>query len=123
MLHRVSDRKTEPCGLLRSTLSVSPLGSRSFVGRAVERFATATLTPVAYRIVFNARADRYLDSLPAELAERIEDALDALGRDPSDYEAVQFKTAFIITVAGHDIVWTYSRAENELIVASIRPFS
>ena len=76
---------------------------------------------MAYGIVFNARAAVYLDSLPFEVAEQIEDALDALETNPAQYESVQFKTAFLLTVAGHDIAWTYSKRVDELIVASIRP--
>jgi uncharacterized protein YbcC (UPF0753/DUF2309 family) len=78
---------------------------------------------MGYEIVFNARAEEYLNSLPQEVAEAIEDALDALEINPVQYESVQFKTAFLITVAGHDIAWTYSTKAFELIVASIRPFS
>jgi mRNA-degrading endonuclease RelE of RelBE toxin-antitoxin system len=76
---------------------------------------------MAYEIIFNARAEEYLASLPSEVAEAIEDALDALELRPVDYESVQFKTVFLVSVAGHDIAWTYSKRENELIVASIRP--
>ena len=76
---------------------------------------------MAYEIVFNATADAYLGSLPPETVEATEDALDALERNPAQYESIQFKTAFLLSVAGHDIAWTYSKKENELIVASIRP--
>ena len=75
-----------------------------------------------YEIVFNARAEQYLGSLPQAVAEAIEDALDALEMNPAHYESVQFKTAYLVTVAGHDIAWTYSKKANELIVASIRPY-
>jgi hypothetical protein len=77
---------------------------------------------VRYQIVINAKADTYLGTLSPEVAGLIEDAFDALEADPSQYEAVQFKTAYLISVAGHDIAWTYSNNPNELIVASIRPF-
>ena len=75
-----------------------------------------------YEIVFDARAEEHLGSLPQAVAEAIEDALDALELNPAQYESVQFKTAYLVTVAGHDIAWTYSKKANELIVASIRPY-
>ncbi len=76
---------------------------------------------MAFQIVFNARAEEYLGSLSAIEEDLIEDALDALASDPSKYETVQFRTAYLIAVAGHDIAWTYSKSANEVIVASIRP--
>jgi hypothetical protein len=76
---------------------------------------------VPFQIVFNVRAVDYLATLPIEIADSIEDALDALAVDPSRYGAVEFRTAFLITVAGHDVAWTYSKNKRELIVASIRP--
>ena len=77
---------------------------------------------MAYEIVLNARAEEYLGSLPEAVAEAIEDALDALELNPAQYESVQFKSAYLLTVAGHDIAWTYLKKANELIVASIRSY-
>lgn len=68
------------------------------------------------------RESTHLGSLPMAVADLIEDAVDALELDPSRYESVQFRTTYLITVAGHDIAWTYSKKPHELIVASIRPF-
>jgi hypothetical protein len=76
---------------------------------------------VGYEIVFNALAQEYLGSLSEGVTEVIENALDALELNPTLYETVQFRTAYLLTVGGHDIAWTYSNRENELIVASIRP--
>ncbi len=76
---------------------------------------------MTYQIVFNARAEEYLANLPSDVCEAIEDALDALENDPTKYEHVEFRTAFLITVAGHDIAWIYSAQDLELIVASVRP--
>ena len=74
-----------------------------------------------YSVLILPRAERELDSLPAEHVERIDNAIGALGDDPRPHNCKKLKDhdAWRIRVGNYRVVYEINDAERVVVVIHV----